>query len=225
MRRAVVLIGFLCGVLVALAALMLNPMAWSSSPPASAAKGARTLTYTPAAFRGFELRPMALLGVAGIDADGAGLADPAIRYARVEVEPLTADSSSAVALAVRLSSLAKQNSLFRARLGVITDWNVVWPDQGSLFLSGSENFWPVVRDCLWSLLRGRGFRPAETRYQLPPVPGGGTGQSVSGVRGSFAGAHGSFSEIFEPLPDSGADLGGRRILHITEARQQPAALP
>ena len=217
MRRAVVVAGFLCGMLLGLVVLALNPMGMSSSAPVVAA-GARTLTFNTGQFRGFELTPFALLGVSGIAADGAGLSEPAIRYSRIDVAALSADSSSAVALAVRLSSIARENSLWRGRLGVVTDWNVVWPEQGSLFLSGSENFGPVVADCLWSLLRGHGLRPRAPRYDLSPVPGAGTGQSVNGARGAFDGARGSFVESFEPLPDAGDDLGGRRTLHLSEAR-------
>jgi hypothetical protein len=217
MKRALVVVGLITGAMLGFVLVALNPLSLVSAPPARGTP-ALGLTYDPAGFRGFELTPLALVGVAAVGAGGAGFADPAIRYVSVAVAPVTNDANAAVGLAVRMSSLARQNSLAGARLGLMTNMSVAWPDQGSFFLAGSENLWPIVRDCLWSLLRGRGFKPAQGPYALAPVPGGGTGQAVSGARGTMSGARGSYSETFESTADRDGGLAGKRRLFVNELR-------
>lgn len=217
MTRAIIVAGCLLGVVLGLVVATLNPLALIGAP---AVRGtpALSLTYSPAEFRGFEPTPLALLGIAGIDAGGAGFSDRAIQFVSVSIVPVTNDSNSSVGLAVRITSLARRNSVANARLGFMTDMSVAWPDQGSLFLAGSENLWPILRDCLWSALRGRGFSPAAGPYGLAPVPGGGTGQTVTGARGTLAGARGAYTETLEATADTGDALEGKRRLYINELR-------
>ena len=105
------------------------------------------------------------------------------------------------------------SSLLRARLGVTTAWNIVWPGKGTVLLAGSENFWTPLRDGLWSAVRGRGFQPARARYPLPPVPGLGPPVLVGGS-GEFTGAHGAFREEFMPERERPGDLTGSRRLQL-----------
>jgi hypothetical protein len=217
MNRLIIVAGLILGGMLGLAIVTLNPLSLMATPPAPGTP-ALALSYTPAEFRGFELTPLALLGIAGIGAGGAGFTDPAIQYVSISIAPVTSDANAAVGLAVRMSSAARRNSIARARLGVMTNMNIAWPDQGSLFLAGSENFWAIARDCLWSFLRGHGFIPAPESYALLQVPGAGTGQAVTGARGALAGAHGAYSESFEPAPGSPNALAGKRRLYINELR-------
>ena len=142
-----------------------------------------------------------------------GFQEPAIRYARAEIVALSGDAGSPPALGVRLSAIARPNSLLRARLGLVTAWDVAWPEKGTVLLAGSENFWMPLRDGLWSGVRGRGFQPGGARYLLPPIPGLGSPTLVGGS-GEFAGAHGAFREEFSPVPARPGDLVGLRQIQL-----------
>lgn len=214
MKALIVIAGLVIGVFLGLALLMLNPITLAQGAAPGLSGAIRTVSWqSGGGYQGFALTPGGLVGAGTRGKDGSPFQDPGIRYARAEVVSLTGEAGSQPALAVRLSAIARPNSLLQARLGVTTAWNIVWPGKGSVLLAGSENFWAPVRDGLWSALRGRGFQPGRARYPLPPVPGLAAPAMISGT-GEFAGTHVGFREEFSPIAESPGDLVGLRQLQL-----------
>lgn len=214
MRFAVGIIGLLCGVALGVALLLLNPVTLLQPALPPLAGTVRSLTWENGHAHGMAMTARALLGTDLGDAATAAFADPGIRYARVEVAALTGEAGTEPALAVRFSAIVRQNSILRARFGMITHTNIIWPGDGSLFLAGSENLWAPIRDRLWLAARGRELPPG-AQYLLPPVPGATIGQTITGAGGRYAGASGEYRESLEPQPERPADLSGRRQLRIS----------
>jgi hypothetical protein len=154
-----------------------------------------------------------LLGAENVRQPGRDFPEPGIRYARAEAVLLPADGDLPPALGVRLSAIAGTNSLLKARLGVVTQWNIIWPGRGTALLAGSENFWRPLRDGLWSAVRGRGFEPGRPAYLLPPAPGL-EAPALAAGSGAFAAARGAFREEFSPVADRPGDFTGRRQLQL-----------
>ena len=214
MKALMVIAGLVIGLFLGVAMLMLNPIALTQRTPIGLAGAVRTFSWeTGGGYRGFALTPAGLLGAERVASGPLAFTDPGIRFARAEVVNLTGEAGAAPVLAVRLSAVARPNSLLRARLGIVTAWNIVWPGKGSVLLAGSENFWAPLRDGLWSAIRGRGFQPGEGRYSLPPVPALGPPALVGGS-GEFAAARGAFREEFSAVADAPGDLVGLRQLHL-----------
>jgi hypothetical protein len=214
MRTIIGIAGFVLGVALALLLLFLNPVVLTYPRAVMPVGSTTSLSWDTAASAGMPLSPLGLLGVR----DGRGhFADPGIRYARVEIAALpdTDASGAAPALVVRLAGLAEGNSLLGARLGTVTQTNIVWPGRGSLFLAGSENLWAPLRAGFWSALRGKGFRPAGDGYVLAPLPGipGGT-PSVAGASGAYATVRGAYRESFTPDGARPGDFAVRRTLEF-----------
>jgi hypothetical protein len=214
MRFAVGIIGLLCGVALGAALLLLNPVTLLQPSLPPLAGSVQSLTWENGRAHGMAMTARAVLGIDMGDAATSAFADPGIRYARVEVAALSGEVGMGPALAVRFSAIARQNSLLRARFGMTTYTNIIWPGSGSLFLAGSENLWAPVRDRLWLAARGRGLPPG-AQYRLPPVPGATVGQTITGASGRYAGASGEYRESLEPLPERRGDLAGRRHLKIS----------
>lgn len=214
MKKVMAGLGLVIGVLLGTALLMLNPVTLMQPRPVGLAGAVQALGWQDAGgSTGFAMTPAGVLGVAGDREKGAGLALPGIRYARAEVVALAGDSGMPEALGVRLSAIADENSLMKARLGIVTSWNLVWPQRGSVLLAGSENLWTPLRDGLWSAVRGRGWNPGRERYLLAPLPEAGTGLVVKRT-GEFSGSGGAFREQFTPLASRPGDLTGQRELQL-----------
>lgn len=213
MKALVVLAGLLIGVLGGTATVLLNPITWSQGRPAALAGAVRSFGWEGDVYRGFDMTPSGLLGLDRFDPGESALKDPAIRYARAEIVTMSAVDGGAPLLAVRLSAIARSNSLLRGRLGIVSNWNILWPGEDSLLAAGSENFWVPLRDAVWSAVRGHGLHPTALSYPLPSLPGMAPPRLIGG-RGAFATVRGGFREEFLPDPAAGADLAGSRQLHI-----------
>ncbi|MBM4195550.1 MAG: hypothetical protein FJ197_00425 [Gammaproteobacteria bacterium] len=212
MNRLAGAAGFLIGLLLGSGLLLLNPLSFFDQKPVALSGAVSTLGWESAGHIGMALRPARLLGLTADSS--AAFVDPGIRHARAELVVMSGEAGSPSALGVRFSAVAPGNNLLRARLGVTTAWNIVWPGRGSLQLNGSENFWAPLRDGSWSAARGRGFVPGASRYPLPPVPRGREPRLVAGS-GEFAGKSGVFREEFSPSPVSADEFSGLRQLHFS----------
>ncbi len=210
MKRLIAVVGFFVGVLLGGALLLLNPLNLLQNQPAPLSGAVRTLTWASSGYQGM---PLSLPGLLGLDDASGAFAEPGIRHARAEIVILAGESAGTPALGVRLSALPPRLSLVRAQLGVVTAWNLLWPDRGSVQLAGSENLWAPLRDGAWSAVRGRGFVPGGSRYPLPPLPESGPPLLLAGT-GEFATAKGVFREEFSPADATPGDLTGLRQLHL-----------
>jgi hypothetical protein len=214
MKTLIAVAGLLIGAFLGGALLMLNPIALTQGTPAGLSGAVQTLGWEAGEdFRGFELTPRGLLGAGSATDADIEFQDPGIRHARAEIVLLTGEAGAPPALGIRLSAVARRNSLLQARLGIVTAWNIAWPGKGSLLLAGSENFWGPLRAGLWSAVRGRGFQPEPVRYPLPPVPGLGPPVLIGGS-GEFAGVSGGFREEFSPAPTRPGEFTGLRRFNI-----------
>lgn len=214
-------LGLAVGMLIGAVLLLLNPIALLQGRPPALSGPVMTLNWE--AGSGYRGMPLTARGLLGGVAPGEGplrFEEPAIRYARVEVMALTPESGASPALGVRFASVSRLNSLLHARLGVENSVNVIWPARGTLFLAGSENFWPPLRDALWAAVRGRGLRPDEARYPLAPLPGLGVPLVAAGS-GEFADVTGSFREEFAPAETDPAEFTGLRQLHLATGEPSP----
>ncbi len=214
MKFLIAVAGLLIGAFLGMGALMLNPLTLMQPRPVGLSGAVHTLGWESGdGFRGFGLTPRGLLGAGSDRQPPTDFAEPGIRYARAEVVLLPADGDLPPALGVRLSAIARNNSLWQARLGVVTQWNIVWPGKGTVLLAGSENYWRPLRDGLWSAVRGRGFQPGQPRYLLAPMPDL-RPPAIEAGSGVFAAARGAFREEFSPLAGRPGDLTGRRQLQL-----------
>ena len=110
-------------------------------------------------------------------------------------------------LAVRVSAVADQNSLWRARLGMLDYWLISRPGEGSLFAAGYGNFWAVTRDLGWSTLRGQNRAGLAARYDLSALPPGRHLSGVVGARGRFGEVSGEVRTDLSPDSSVGATWG------------------
>lgn len=214
MRYAIALAGLVIGMVLGVALLLLNPLELARPRLPQLAAPLRTLTWegTERA-AGIALRVDGLLGRQGGRRAPGAFGDPGIRHARADVVLLADGDGAPPALGVRLSALHPANSLMRAQLGIVADWNVIWPGEGSVFLAGSENFWAPLRDGLWNAVSGAGFRLRDPSV-LQPMPGSGK-PAVIGASGALAGAQGAYRETLAPVAARPADFAGQRQLDIS----------
>jgi len=189
--------GLLLGVIAGLALVLGNPLVHVGALDGPVAGGAGMVArYTMPEVTGLQLGPGPLLGLAG----GAD-ADPALRAVRVGITVLPASATLPAALAVKVSVLSPQNSLWRARLGLLDYWSVAWPGEGSVFATGYSNFWALGRDLVVALASGQGRAGLELAYSMSALPPADDAAGLFGSSGRYAGLRGSIHETLEPAPD------------------------
>jgi len=204
MARALVgVLGLLLGILAGTALLLLNPVASFRGLPPLPAELAPATAYRWDEYRGIGGGVGDLLGLARPDRATA-LMDPALPHVRIGIVVLPAGAGQPAALAVKVSALAEENSVWRAQLGTHDYWNIFWPGEGSLFASSYSNYWSVARDAFFAALVGGEPEPTEPAYAVTaPPPRGGTA-GVIGASGRYAGFTGEIREqMYRPAP--GAD--------------------
>jgi hypothetical protein len=153
--------------------------------------------YTALDTRGFDIGLTTFLSTSS---GPRALEDPANRHVRIGMMVLPAGDGFPAALAVKVSVLSPQNSLWRARLGTLDTWNIWWPGEGSVMASGYTNYWAVLRDLVWSTVRGRSDRGLAEAYNLSALPPRGYWTGVLGTGGNFTGQPGDFRERLLPRP-------------------------
>jgi len=202
MRALVGVLGLVLGILVGACLVLANPLAWIRGLPPLSAEIAPAKAYRWEEYRGIEAGAAALLGVGRQDRELA-LMDPALRHLGIGIVVLPAGEGAPAALAVKMSATAEENSLWRAQLGRDDYWNIFWPGEGSVFASSYSNYWAVMRDGLFSALRGRDQGSVATAYPVSaPSPVGNTA-GVAGASGRYAGFTGEIREVLYPAaPDA-----------------------
>lgn len=203
MRILVAFLGLFVGILAGLMVVIWNPSARIEPRFSLQTDEPTRLTILDSIARGSGAEPRSLLGLGG--ELGGGFSDPALRYARVNVAVLKPEQSGANALAVKLSAVSTKNTLFRGRLFANSVWLIDWPGHGSLFLVGSDDYWPMLTDAAWSALFGGGFTPTSDVFPLTERLQIGRFQGVVGATGALAGFAGRYQEWQET---GGAAPGG-----------------
>jgi hypothetical protein len=197
MRAAAGVVGLLLGVLAGAILVLLNPLAWLRGLPPLPADLAPAKVYRWDEYRGIETGMADLLSL-GRRTPGVALMDPALANVRIGIIVLPAGEGVPAALAVKVSAVAEENSLWRAQLGTHDYWSIFWPGEGSVFATSYSNYWNVARDAFFASLRGGNWRTMAPGYAVsapPPVP---DTTGVTGASGRYAGFTGEIREMLYP---------------------------
>jgi hypothetical protein len=209
--------GLLLGLVAGVAHVLANPLVSVGVLDGVADGAGITRRYTMPDVAGLQVGLGPLLGWGR--GNEAGLADPATQGVRIGIAVLPASGTEPAALAVKVSVLSPQNSLWRARLGVLDYWSIAWPGEGSAFATGYSNFWELCRDLVIALVSGQGragLAPAYAVSALPPVD---DDAGLFGSSGRYAGLRGSIRETLEPR------LDGPPAWELTLLPEEPQAGP
>jgi hypothetical protein len=192
--------GLLLGLVAGFALVLANPLVSVGVLDGVADGAGITRRYTMPDVAGLQVGLGPLLGWGR--GNEAGLADPATQGVRIGIAVLPASGTEPAALAVKVSVLSPQNSLWRARLGVLDYWSIAWPGEGSIALVSGQ---------------GRaGLAPAYAVSALPPVD---DDAGLFGSSGRYAGLRGSIRETLEPR------LDGPPAWELTLLPEEPQAGP
>lgn len=206
MRALVGFLGFVLGILVGAGLVLANPLAWLNGLPPLPAELAQAKVYRSGAYRGIEAGGAALLGMGRRDRKVA-LMDPALPHVRIGIVVLPAGEGMPAALAVKVSAIAEENSLWRAQLGTHDYWNIFWPGEGSVFASGYSNFWEVTRDASFAAARGGDQELVATPWPVSAPSPLGIWAGVTGAAGRYAGFTGEIRELLYPAPPDSTKEG------------------
>jgi hypothetical protein len=201
-RALVGVLGLVLGILVGACLVLANPLAWIQGLPPLSAELAPAKAYQWEDYRGIEPGAAALLGVGRQNRDVA-LMDPALRHMGIGIVVLPAGEGTPAALAIKISTSAEENSLWRAQLGTHDYWNIFWPGEGSVFASGYSNYWALTRDGFFAAIRGGDRGSMATAYPVSAPSPVGNAAGVAGASGRYAGFTGEIRELLYPAaPDS-----------------------
>ena len=199
MRALAGVLGLVLGIVVGAALVLANPLAWLNRLPPLPPGAAPAKAYRLDDYRGIGVSVANLLGLGRRD-QKVGLMDPALSHVRIGIVVLPAGQGTPAALAVKVSAVAEDNSLWRAQLGMHDYWNIFWPGDGSVFATGYSNFWGVTRDSFFATATGGDLEPMASEYLLSAPPPLGDATGVTGAAGRYAGFAGEFREVLYPAP-------------------------
>ena len=192
MRFIVVLLGLATGVMLAVAVLLARPAQLLQSAAAFDNSESVRMSFGQALQRGMTDGPFAGLGIGGDIAGGLG--DASLDYLRFDISVLDGGDEGGQALGIKLSALGRDNDLLAGRLSTQSAWNLLWPGQGSLFLIGKDDQWPLVSDALAGGVQG-GFDLGPGEYPLHGTGQLGLRQEVIGASGRLGKATGQYREL------------------------------
>ena len=197
MKLLTIVAGLLTGLVAGALLVLVNPFAAGSDARALSGDGVLAADFLVPEYRGMSIAPGEFLG-GGPNGSRAALADPALEYSRASVVLIDAGESLPPALAVRLTTLGRGNALLRGRLETSSTWNLMWPAEGSVFLVGRENYWPLFSADALALLPGVARRSETQAIRLSSGRAG--EQVLLGAGGRFSELVGRFEETgyFEP---------------------------
>lgn len=196
MRWLIGILGLILGIVAGAALLLFNPLMVRGALAPLKADLVPDKSYRMDDYRGMSPDLVSLLR-GGTRSGETALAAPALANLRIAIIVLPAGNGRPAALAVKVSTLAEQNALWRAQLGTLDYWNLFWPGEGSVFASGYSNYWPMVQDRFLTMLPGANAN-AEPAYALSVPPPAGTLAGVSGAAGRYAGYIGEIRESLLP---------------------------
>lgn len=195
MRWLIAVSGLVLGILAGATLLLFNPLTARGPLAPVQANLVPEKSYRMDDYRGMSPDLNSLFR-GGTQTDEHALAAPALANLRIGIVVLPAGDGRPAALAVKVSTLAEQNSLWRAQLGTLDYWNIFWPGEGSVYASGYSNYWPLLQDRFLAMFRG-GDQDAEA-YALSALPPAGQLSGVSGAAGRYAGFIGEIRESLLP---------------------------
>ena len=192
MRWLIGILGLILGIVAGAALLLFNPLMVRGPLAPLKADLVPDKSYRMDDYRGMSPDLVSLLR-GGTRSGETALAAPALANLRIAIIVLPAGNGRPAALAVKVSTLAEQNALWRAQLGTLDYWNLFWPGEGSVFASGYSNYWPLLQDRFVHLLPGLKAEDAPV-YPLSALPPAGHLTGVDGAAGRHAGFIGEIRE-------------------------------
>lgn len=205
MNRLVVLLGLLCGFLVGVALLVLNP--WTPAPSVAGAR-ANTYAWAPLESYGVRLDEAALLNLPFGDATELG---SNLATANAAIIVLRGSGGEAVALGTRLTAVDEASDLLAGDVGIATYTNLYWPNRGSVLLHGRENRWPVIRSSV-SELAGR-EAPVAWAVTTPRLDGSPSG--AVGGSGTLESVGGRYTETLKLSSSGDGSYAGEIALELS----------
>lgn len=188
-----IVVGIVAGAALALGALYVNPLAAGQGrppPPGSwtfryAYPDGGSLLLTHRGMRGLPLQPSGV----------PQLWERAIDDSVLNVLSLQGADGAPDAFATRFGKPSRETDLLLN--GAIVDdyWLVTVPGQGSFFVHGDDNFWPLLKDMLIPRLLGKTGRAAAS-YEPTVGPAAASRAVVFGVGGRFAAMRGAATESY-----------------------------
>lgn len=182
---------------VGAALLLANPLAWFDGLPSLSAGLASPKAYRWDEYRGVGLSAADFLGAGRRDANVA-LLSSALARVRIGIVVFPAGDGVPAALAIKVSAIADENSLWRAQLGSHDHWNVFWPGEGGAFASGYSNYWRLFRDEIYAAVGGPDPQQAPDGYLLSARSPLRKSDGVTGAAGRYAGYTGEIRERLYP---------------------------
>ena len=206
MKLLIALTGLGAGLFVGLGALLFNPLS-----PAPTLPGSGSITYqlAPLEFHGAELDHIALLGLPGQPA-GEQFAADNIATANAAIMVLSTPGGDAMALVTRLTAADRHSDLLRGDVGSETYTNMFFPNRGSLFMSGRENRWPIVRS---GTLRSLG-QPGELLWPVTTRVQNGDPSGVVGGSGQLEYTGGRYTESLQLSPAGNGTFNSEIVLEL-----------
>lgn len=192
-RALIVVLGLVLGLLAGACLLVANPLSWFQGLPPLPPDLSPFKTYRWDEYRGIEGGVADLLGVGRRNRDVA-LMDPALSNIRIGIVVLPAGEGTPAALAVKVSAIADDNSLWRAKLGTDDYWSIFWPGEGSVFANAHSNYWAVARDAFFAQLVGGDREQMAPSYAVTAPAPLGDPAGVTGASGRYAGFTGEIRE-------------------------------
>ena len=110
MKKLIAFLGLLCGSLVAIAALLLNPI---GPVPIGGGMGSNTYAWSALEFHGAELDEVALLGLPLQTSGGQAFNADGVATANASILVLRGADGEAAALATRLVAMDETGELFK----------------------------------------------------------------------------------------------------------------
>ncbi|MEO7386248.1 MAG: hypothetical protein ABIX37_04865 [Gammaproteobacteria bacterium] len=203
MRAVVAILGLVLGVLAGIALLLLNPLTWLRGLPPLPSDLAPTKAYRWDAYRGIDGGVRDLLGMTRRNR-AVALKDSALSHMRIGIVVLPAGEGAPAALAVKVSVIAGENSLWRAQLGTHDYWSIFWPGEGSVFAIGYSNYWPVARDAFFAAILPGDRSVMSPSYALSAPSRLDDPAGVTGASGRYAGFTGEIREQLYLAPPGSA---------------------
>ena len=193
MRFLVVVLGLALGMLLAIAVLLARPA--QLLQPAAGFDNSESvrMAFEQALQRGVSDGPFACLGVG--DEIAGGLGDASLDHLRFDLVVMDGGDEGGQALGIKLTALGRDNDLLAGRLITQAAWNLLWPGQGSLFLIGGDDQWPLLSESLAGGAQGGGFGLGAGEYPLHGTGQPGLRQEVIGASGRLANAVGQYREL------------------------------
>lgn len=210
MRILVIIGGLLAGLLAGLWLVFANPLVLAGRLPPASGEASEELRFRSGATLPLEGTVATLFGVGGRGVLDSTPVNRNLQGVAVIVDDLQGGAPAAV---VRVSVAARQNALWKARLGTLDYWLVHRPGEGSYFAAGYSNYFGVAGDLTWSRIRGRGRAGLASAYELAAHPPASHGGGLIGASGVYRDASGEVRGQVSPEAAGGSEwfLGVRLV--------------